>query len=200
MGTLSEGKLSAALLHAETLMPQAYGRMPNPVAEAVERGMAGSKGYPSTRKFLAVSLRLSAREAKARVAYVTTAMPLTPEALAAGTINAEHVTEIHRALSQAPADISEADLVSGERTLITPARQALPLSVRAAGERLPAFWNFDTGNLVLACDCHHRLLHHSDWSIRMADGIPQFIPPKWLDQEQKPIRNTAHTPDCESAI
>jgi Domain of unknown function (DUF222)/HNH endonuclease len=47
-------------------------------------------------------------------------------------------------------------------------------------------------NLVLLCAYHHGLLHHSDWSIRMVDGIPEFIPPKWLDQEQKPIRNTAH--------
>jgi hypothetical protein len=47
-------------------------------------------------------------------------------------------------------------------------------------------------NLVLLCAFHHRLLHHSDWSVRMVDGIPEFIPPKWLDQEQKPIRNTAH--------
>jgi hypothetical protein len=26
----------------------------------------------------------------------------------------------------------------------------------------------------------------------MRDELPEFIPPKWMDPEQKPIRNTAH--------
>jgi hypothetical protein len=55
------------------------------------------------------------------------------------------------------------------------------------------------GNLTLLCDYHHRQLHHSDWSMRMVDGVPEFIPPKWLDQEQKPIRNTAHDRPYEHA-
>ncbi|MCU1679776.1 MAG: endonuclease, partial [Amycolatopsis sp.] len=40
---------------------------------------------------------------------------------------------------------------------------------------------------------------HSDWSMRMVDGVPEFIPPKWLDQEQKPIHNTAHDRPYEHA-
>lgn len=388
--TLSEGELSASLLRAETLMSQTYGRMLALVAEADERGLAASKNYTSTAKFLAVSLRLSLREARARVAQATTSMPLTALALAEGAINAEHVAEIQRTLSQAPAAVSAEDREFGERMLITLARQAPPRSVRDGGKRLLVFWEAETNppkdpenrlanprrrfnyrfspdgqmhfageldpetaallvgiiepltkprpvdrfgqrdtrtlserrgdalaetislatrapdlpvaggeralitvtigleelerragsvflngigytsishlrrlccdakvvpavlgtrgevldlgrarrlaspaqcrilalrdrgcahpgchrppkhcqahhviewadggetdidNLVLLCDFHHRLLHHSDWSMRIVDGVPEFIPPKWLDQEQKPIRNTAH--------
>src|SRR5882757_10211492 len=125
-------------------MSQAYGRMLSLVAEADERGLAASKNYTSTAKFLAVSLRLSPREAKTRVAQATTPMPLTALALAEGAINAEHVAEIHRTLSKAPDAVSAADREFGERTLITLARQAPPRSVRDAGDRLLVFWEAET--------------------------------------------------------
>jgi hypothetical protein len=47
-------------------------------------------------------------------------------------------------------------------------------------------------NCVLLCDFHHRQIHHGDWKVRMNNGIPEFIPPKYVDFEQKPIRNTYH--------
>ncbi|WP_158894875.1 HNH endonuclease signature motif containing protein [Amycolatopsis anabasis] len=46
--------------------------------------------------------------------------------------------------------------------------------------------------LVLLCARHHRLLHHSEWEIRMNHGTPEFLPPTWLDPDRKPLRNTAH--------
>ena len=39
-------------------------------------------------------------------------------------------------------------------------------------------------NLVMLCRRHHRLCHHSDWLIRIRDGTPEFIPPKWVDSFQ----------------
>lgn len=51
----------------------------------------------------------------------------------------------------------------------------------------------DIANLCLLCSYHHRLIHHSDWSIRMGDdGLPDVIPPAWLDPERRPRRNTYH--------
>jgi Domain of unknown function (DUF222)/HNH endonuclease len=42
-------------------------------------------------------------------------------------------------------------------------------------------------NLVMLCGVHHREIHMTGWIVRMAtDGIPEFIPPAWLDREQKP--------------
>jgi hypothetical protein len=31
------------------------------------------------------------------------------------------------------------------------------------------------------------------WQVRMGDGdVPEWIPPKWIDEQQRPRRNTAH--------
>ncbi|QUQ65992.1 HNH endonuclease signature motif containing protein [Kutzneria sp. CA-103260] len=32
----------------------------------------------------------------------------------------------------------------------------------------------NTDNLVLLCGQHHRLIHHSDWSVKINDGAPEF--------------------------
>jgi hypothetical protein len=50
----------------------------------------------------------------------------------------------------------------------------------------------DLDNLVLLCRRHHRVLHHSAWEVRMNTGLPEFIPPRWIDPQQKPLRNTIH--------
>ncbi|MFK0246174.1 DUF222 domain-containing protein [Amycolatopsis azurea] len=51
----------------------------------------------------------------------------------------------------------------------------------------------DLRNLVLLCSFHHRLIHHGDWQVRMApDGLPEFIPPQYLDPLRRSRRNTLH--------
>ncbi|MFI7116461.1 DUF222 domain-containing protein [Amycolatopsis sp. NPDC049868] len=51
----------------------------------------------------------------------------------------------------------------------------------------------DLRNLVLLCSFHHRLIHHGDWQVRMTpEGIPEFVPPQYLDPLQVPRRNTLH--------
>ena len=46
----------------------------------------------------------------------------------------------------------------------------------------------------MLCRTHHRMLHHdTGWHVRIRDGHPEFIPPKWIDPEQRPRRNP--TPD-----
>jgi hypothetical protein len=53
----------------------------------------------------------------------------------------------------------------------------------------------DMGNLVLMCAHHHRLLHRSGWEVRIAtDGLPEFLPPVFLDKRRKPRRNNLHQP------
>jgi hypothetical protein len=52
----------------------------------------------------------------------------------------------------------------------------------------------DLGNLALLCHFHHRLIHHSEWQIRInpKDGLPEFIPLAYMDAEHKPRRNMYH--------
>ncbi|PYC69420.1 HNH endonuclease, partial [Micromonospora arborensis] len=89
--------------------------------------------------------------------------------------------------------------VGRQRRLITgPLRRALVLRDRGCafpGCDRPPRWcdahhihhwanggptNLD--NAVLLCGHHHRHLHHSDWTVHLAnDGHPEFIPPAWLD-------------------
>jgi hypothetical protein len=45
-------------------------------------------------------------------------------------------------------------------------------------------------NSVLLCTHHHQLIHHSKWLVRMGnDGLPEFIPPAWIDETGTPRRN-----------
>ena len=49
----------------------------------------------------------------------------------------------------------------------------------------------DQDNGVLLCGFHHRLYDDGTWSIRFtADGIPETVPPGWIDATRTPIRHT----------
>ncbi|MGH3365693.1 MAG: DUF222 domain-containing protein [Nocardioidaceae bacterium] len=46
-------------------------------------------------------------------------------------------------------------------------------------------------NGVLLCGTHHRLYDAGTWTIRFAhDGIPECIPPPWVDDARTPVRHT----------
>jgi hypothetical protein len=50
-------------------------------------------------------------------------------------------------------------------------------------------------NLVLLCEHHHRVVHRAGWDIKLApDGIPEFLPPAFIDPLRKPRRNNMHPP------
>lgn len=50
----------------------------------------------------------------------------------------------------------------------------------------------DVDNLVLLCRFHHREFGRRGWTIRMARGRPEFLPPPWIDPERRWRRNTVH--------
>jgi hypothetical protein len=52
----------------------------------------------------------------------------------------------------------------------------------------------DLGNLVLLCGYHHRLIHHSEWQVKInpKDGLPEFTPPAYIDVDLRPRRNQYH--------
>jgi hypothetical protein len=43
-------------------------------------------------------------------------------------------------------------------------------------------------DLVMLCRTHHRMIHQSGWEVRMYQGRPEFIPPRWVDPTQAPRR------------
>jgi hypothetical protein len=47
-------------------------------------------------------------------------------------------------------------------------------------------------NLVLLCARHHGVVHHDGWQIIMREGLPWFIPPRWIDPDQKPRQNSRY--------
>jgi hypothetical protein len=59
----------------------------------------------------------------------------------------------------------------------------------------------DIDNLVLLCGFHHREFERRGWTVQMRDGVPEWIPPPWLDAAQRPRRNTAnHLPRIEFGV
>jgi hypothetical protein len=54
-------------------------------------------------------------------------------------------------------------------------------------------------NLVMLCKVHHREIHSTDWIVRIArDGLPEFIPPPWIDKSRRPRRHPRVTSRPES--
>jgi hypothetical protein len=48
-------------------------------------------------------------------------------------------------------------------------------------------------NSVLLCRHHHRVIHHSTWTVHLTpDGRPEFTPPAHLDPQQRPRHNLYH--------
>jgi hypothetical protein len=50
----------------------------------------------------------------------------------------------------------------------------------------------DLENLTLLCGFHHREFDRCGWAVTMIDGIPNWIPPPWIDSDRTPRRNTMH--------
>jgi hypothetical protein len=43
----------------------------------------------------------------------------------------------------------------------------------------------DIDNGVLLCSFHHHLLHQGEYRMRMVDGLPQLLEPRWMDPKQQ---------------
>ncbi|MHA4949596.1 HNH endonuclease signature motif containing protein [Micromonospora sp. SD19] len=132
-----------------------------------------------------------------------TGLHLTPEAVRRLACDAAILPAVLNGAGQ-PLDLGR------QRRLITgPLRRALVLRDRGCafpGCDRPPRWcdahhihhwadggTTSLDNAVLLCGHHHRHLHHSDWTVRLAaDGHPEFTPPAWLDPEQLPRRNHYH--------
>jgi hypothetical protein len=60
----------------------------------------------------------------------------------------------------------------------------------------------DLNNLTLLCRYHHTHFLQKGWACRLsADGLPEWIPPWWIDQQQRPnstLASDASTPNVNS--
>lgn len=54
---------------------------------------------------------------------------------------------------------------------------------------------------VLLCAHHHRLIHNTDWEVRLgADGMPEFLPPRSVDPTRAPRRNHRWRPPPQESL
>jgi len=51
----------------------------------------------------------------------------------------------------------------------------------------------DLDNLTLLCRYHHRQFLARGWTCRTTDRLPTWTPPRWVDPQQRPLRNTRIT-------
>jgi 5-methylcytosine-specific restriction protein A len=40
----------------------------------------------------------------------------------------------------------------------------------------------------MLCRAHHRQVQFTEWIVRMRDGLPEFIPPSFVDRRRTPRR------------
>jgi hypothetical protein len=50
----------------------------------------------------------------------------------------------------------------------------------------------ELGNLVLLCSHHHRLIHRSEWTVKLVNDWAYFTPPAYVDPQQQPRYNPLH--------
>lgn len=44
--------------------------------------------------------------------------------------------------------------------------------------------------MTLVCSFHHREFERRGWQVEITDGLPVWIPPRWIDAEQRPQINS----------
>jgi hypothetical protein len=151
------------------------------------------------RPHLNVTIELEDLEKRARAACLDLGGVLTPAALRQVCCDAGVIPMVLNGAGQ-PLDVGRT------RRSVPPAiRRAVAVRDRGCahpGCDRPATWcqvhhitewakggHTRLDNLVMLCGVHHGEIHSTSWAVRIgADGIPEFIPPVWLDREQKPRR------------
>jgi hypothetical protein len=165
-------------------------------AFVLEHGDLPQRG--GSRPHLNVIVRLEDLEDRCRSALLDFGGGLSPQALRLLACDAAVVPVVMNGAGQ-PLDV-------GRLTRVIPdgLRRAVAARGRGceyAGCGLPPSWSEvhhivpwqDGGetalhNCAMLCRAHHRLMHFSDWIVRIRDGLPEFIPPAWIDPQRTPRR------------
>jgi hypothetical protein len=150
------------------------------------------------RPHINVLIRLEDLENRARAACLDFGGTVTPESLRVLCCDAAVIPIVMDGAGQ-PLDVGRI-----KRTIPDGLRRAVAARDRGCahpGCGRPASWcevhhvrEWENGgetklsNLVMLCRVHHRQIHSSDWVVRIRDGLPEFIPPPWIDPDQRPRR------------
>jgi hypothetical protein len=150
------------------------------------------------RPHITVLIRLEDLENRARAAMLDFGGPITPASLRMLACDANVVPVVMSGKGQ-PLDV-------GLSTRVIPDGLRRAVTARDRGcahpgcDRPPSWseihhiehWGHhgptEIDNLVMLCRAHHRQIHQTDWQVRIRDGLPEFVPPKWIDPDQVPRR------------
>lgn len=151
------------------------------------------------RPRLNVLIRLEDLEARARAAMLDYGGGLTPESLRMLACDAAVVPivmsgaglplDVGRSARSAPKGLRRA-IIARDRGCAHPGCDRLP-SWCEIHHLIPWELGGETtlSNTVMLCRVHHRLLHaESGWIVRITDGLPEFVPPAWIDPTRRPRR------------
>ena len=148
------------------------------------------------RPHVNVLIRLEDLQNRARAGCLDFGGPVAPESLRMLCCDAAVVPIVLNGKGQ-PLDIGRAT-----RTIPDGLRRAVAARDRGCshpGCGRPASWceihhliPWEHGgatklsNLAMLCKVHHRQIHSTEWICRIRDGLPEFIPPRWIDPDQRP--------------
>ncbi|MBC3191123.1 DUF222 domain-containing protein [Pseudonocardia sp. C8] len=165
-------------------------------AQVLERGELPETG--GRRPMLNVLIGLEDLQRRAQGALLDFGGQVSPESLRMLACDAAVVPIVMNGAGQ-PLDVGRAT-----RTIPDGLRRAVTARDRGCAhpgcDRPPSWcevhhivpWEHggDTAlsNTVMVCKVHHRLLHHPGWVVRIRDGLPEFVPPRWIDPLQQPRR------------
>ncbi|MDN5918645.1 MAG: HNH endonuclease [Pseudonocardia sp.] len=201
IATIIDAKAKPRTAEDERTTPQ---RQADALAEVCEfaLGNAPAAVVPETggrRPVVNVLVRLEDLEHRARAAALDFGGALTPAELRKLCCDAAVVPIVMNGAGQ-PLDVGRAT-----RTIPDGLRRAVTTRDRGCAhpgcDRPPSWaeihhiepWEnlgpTKLNNLVMVCALHHRLLHQtSDWVVRIRNGLPEFIPPRWIDPQRRPRR------------
>jgi Domain of unknown function (DUF222)/HNH endonuclease len=148
------------------------------------------------RPHLNVIIGLEDLEGRARAAMLDFGGRLSPEALRLLACDAAVVPIVMNGAGQ-PLDVGRA-----RRTIPDGLRRAVAARDRGCARcgRPPSWCEvhhivaWENGgetalsNCVMLCKSCHRLIHYTEWLVRIRDGLPEFIPPAWIDPDRHPRR------------
>ncbi len=148
------------------------------------------------RPHLNVLIRLEDLEARARAATLDFGGRLSPESLRLLACDAAVVPIVMNGKGQ-PLDVGRATrtIPDGLRRAVAARDHGCASCGRQASwceihHVIPWEGLGETAldNCVMLCKACHRLIHHTDWLVRLHDGHPEFIPPAWIDPDRQPRR------------